>query len=351
MSSFSQRIIDWHLTHGRHELPWQFNKTPYRVWVSEIMLQQTQVATVIPYFERFMQRFPDVHQLAAAEQDEVLALWTGLGYYARGRNLHKCARMLAEQHGGDFPATLDQVIELPGIGRSTAAAILSISRNYPAVIMDGNVKRVLARHVGETRFPGERQAEKDLWQIAEQRIPQEPQASANNLYGIYTQAMMDMGAMICTRNKPRCNECPVADDCIALHQGLTAELPTRKPKKEKPVRQCVMLILRDEAGKLYLQQQPSSGLWGGLYIFPRFDDIDSAWSWLDKQPVKATDEPEAWHDFRHTFTHFHLDITPVIQSVVSSGIGEPSGTWIAAHERSLGLARPTEKLLEKLTLL
>ncbi|WP_233546151.1 A/G-specific adenine glycosylase [Salinibius halmophilus] len=351
MSSFSQRIIDWHLAHGRHNLPWQHDKSPYRVWVSEIMLQQTQVATVIPYYERFMQRFPNVHSLAEAEQDEVLALWTGLGYYARGRNLHKCAQILVTEHGGEFPPTLDEVIALPGIGRSTAAAILSISRNYPAVIMDGNVKRVLARHIGETRYPGERQAEKDLWQAAEERIPQEPEASANNLYGIYTQAMMDMGAMICTRNKPLCNDCPVASDCTALAKGLTAELPTRKPKKEKPVRQCVMLILRDEQGKLYLQQQPSSGLWGGLYIFPRFDDINSAWHWLDKQPLQASGEPETWSDFRHTFTHFHLDITPVLQPVVNSGIAEQGGAWVKAHERSIGLARPTEKLLNKLTLL
>lgn len=346
MASFSQRIIDWHLQHGRHNLPWQFNKTPYRVWVSEIMLQQTQVTTVIPYFERFMQRFPDVFSLAESEQDEVLALWTGLGYYARGRNLHKCAQVLVNEHQGEFPNSLEAVIELPGIGRSTAAAILSIARNYPAVIMDGNVKRVLARHIGEQRYPGERQAEKHLWQVAESRCPE---SGEGNRYGLYTQAMMDMGAMVCTRSKPQCNHCPVASDCYALAHDMTNALPTRKPKKNKPVRSCVMLILRDDRQRLLLEQQPQTGLWGGLYSFPRFDDIDQAWQWLDRQPLTASDEPQTWSAFRHTFTHFHLDIQPILQPVVCSGVSDIGTTWVNASDRHIGLARPTERLLNQLT--
>ena len=235
MSSFSDRVLHWFDAHGRKHLPWQQQISAYRVWVSEIMLQQTQVTTVIGYFERFMQRFPDVVTLANAPQDDVLHLWTGLGYYARARNLHKAAQQIATDHGGEFPQTLEQVMALPGIGRSTAGAILSIACGKSHPILDGNVKRVLARYYAIEGWPGKRAVEDTLWQHATENTP----ATRTNHY---TQAMMDLGAMICTRSKPACDKCPLQSDCIAYAQGKQNEYPGKKPKKTLPVKSTVMWI-------------------------------------------------------------------------------------------------------------
>ncbi|MBD3609161.1 MAG: A/G-specific adenine glycosylase, partial [Gammaproteobacteria bacterium] len=264
---FAERLLVWFDQHGRKELPWK-SSDPYRVWISEIMLQQTQVTTVIPYFERFITRFPDIATLAMAKQDEVLHLWTGLGYYARARNLHKAAQIIQQQYQGRFPEDFDQVIALPGIGRSTAGAILAQAMEQRHAILDGNVKRLLSRLYVIEGWPGEKQTENKLWQLAEELTPRQRIAD-------YTQAVMDIGATLCKRSKPDCDHCPFHNHCQARRQGRQAELPHRKPKKDKPVKRCHMLILQDAQGHVLLQQRPPSGIWGGLWSLPECpEDID-----------------------------------------------------------------------------
>ena len=258
---FSQSVLTWFDKHGRKHLPWQQNITPYRVWLSEIMLQQTQVATVIPYFERFTAQFPDVHSLAIAPIDQVLHLWTGLGYYARARNLHRCAQTVVAQYDGEFPSTVKTLCELTGIGRSTAGAIVSIAFQQRAAILDGNVKRVLARYHAVEGWPGQTETLNQLWEIAEQYTPDK---RAND----YTQAMMDMGATLCMRTKPSCERCPLQSGCIAYAQGAQNRYPSKKPKKDIPVKSVQLLMLRDPAGDILLQQRPPQGIWGGLWSFP-----------------------------------------------------------------------------------
>ena len=267
MNEFARRLLAWFDLHGRKDLPWQQAISPYRVWVSEIMLQQTQVKTVIPYFENFMARFPAIHDLAAASQDEVLHHWTGLGYYARARNLHKTAKIIVADHEGEMPLTVDALVSLPGIGRSTAGAIVSICSGRRAAILDGNVKRVLARHFAIEGWPGSTAAVKSLWAKAEELTPVDRVAD-------YTQAIMDLGATVCTRATPACEQCPMHGTCIALATNRIAELPGRKPKKDLLVRQTTMLII-ESGNSVLLEQRPPAGLWGGLWSLPDADDPEA----------------------------------------------------------------------------
>lgn len=346
-SSFSTAVLDWFDEHGRHDLPWQADKTAYHTWISEIMLQQTQVATVIPYFQRFIERFPDVHTLAEAEQDEVLHLWTGLGYYARARNLHKAAKMVVSEYGGQFPETVDELETLPGIGRSTAGAVLSISTGKRAAILDGNVKRVLARFYAVEGWPGTTAVQKELWAHAERNTPHER-------VGDYTQAMMDLGATLCTRSKPSCLLCPLQPHCGAFAKGMTDKLPAPRPKKVLPEKQTLMLILRNEQGQLMLYQRPPTGLWGGLWSFPQVQDLRDAHT--ETGLVIDPDRCQPLAPLRHTFSHFHLDITPVLVSqeesdVFSDEVMEGAATlWYdPVQPQNVGLAAPVKKLIQKLT--
>lgn len=340
---FQQRLLDWFDRHGRHDLPWQHRRTPYRVWVSEIMLQQTQVTTVIPYFERFMARFPDVVALAEATQDEVLHLWTGLGYYARGRNLHRAAQVIRDEHGGEFPVrSIDDLIALPGIGRSTAGAIIAQSTGRRGVILDGNVKRVLTRLHAVEGWPGRSAVERRLWALADGYTPEQRVAD-------YTQAMMDLGATLCRRGRPDCTRCPFADVCLAHQRGEQQRFPESKPRKALPTRQTIMLMLQDSAGRVLLEQRPSSGLWGGLWSLPQFDCDAELRAWLDSHVPGAVVEPD-WPAFTHVFSHFRLEITPrpVRLSQWTGGVGE-KGRWIdPATLDDIGLAAPVKGLLESL---
>ncbi|QIZ75710.1 A/G-specific adenine glycosylase [Ferrimonas lipolytica] len=340
-TSFAQQILTWYHQHGRKSLPWQHNRTPYRVWLSEIMLQQTQVTTVIPYFERFIERFPTLIDLANADQDDVLHLWTGLGYYARGRNLHKCAQHIRDHHHGEFPTDIDTVMSLPGIGRSTAGAILSLALNQPHAILDGNVKRVLARHHTIEGWYGVKAVESKLWQVAIANSPTEQIQP-------YNQAMMDMGAMICTRSKPKCDLCPVATSCQAKLTNRIAEFPGKKPKKEKPAKRGILLI-QIHNNQVYLQKRPPAGIWGGLWCFPQFDDEQQLQRHLQTLALHA--EPEPLTAFRHTFSHYHLDIEPIIVVLAQKPdmVAEQQADWFALTEQhSIGLAAATEKLLAQL---
>lgn len=339
-TQFNQAVLAWFDQHGRHDLPWQQDKSAYHTWVSEIMLQQTQVSTVIPYFQRFMQRFPDVHSLAEAEQDEVLHHWTGLGYYARARNLHKTARIVSYTLAGEFPQSVTALEELPGIGRSTAGAILSIATGQRAVILDGNVKRVLARYYALSGWPGSSANQKKLWHYAEQLTPQQRA-------GDYTQAMMDLGAILCTRSKPSCLLCPVQPGCQAYQQGQPTAYPQPKPKKVLPTRQTTMLLLHNPAGHILLQQRPPSGIWGGLWCLPEVADLRDAAATTGL--TLDLEHAQALPPLRHTFSHFHLQITPVRIpcSPAAATVMEGGATlWYNRQQpANIGLAAPTKRLL------
>jgi A/G-specific adenine glycosylase len=336
-SNFADRVLAWFEDHGRKHLPWQQNVTPYKVWVSEIMLQQTQVATVIPYFERFMTSFPTVESLSYAPLDDVLAHWTGLGYYARARNLHKAAQQVCQQHGGVLPTTIEGLESLPGIGRSTAGAILSLALNHRATILDGNVKRVLARHQAVQGWPGETKIHSALWDIADRFTP------ADNCKA-YNQAMMDLGATICTRSSPSCLICPVSADCIALKENTWQNYPGKKPKTVKPIRKTKFAIFQNAQNEIYLIRRAEQGIWGGLWCFPELGEENRA---LTEQ----TDKTEALPVFRHTFSHFHLDIEPIVftMSKSTAEIREGSGAWLSIEDAMLkGLAAPVVNLLKQL---
>jgi len=340
---FAKCVLKWFDKHGRKHLPWQDKRTAYRVWVSEIMLQQTQVATVIPYFERFMARFPDVASLAAAEQDEVLQLWTGLGYYARGRNLHKCARAIMEDHQGEFPDTVEALEQLSGIGRSTAGAIVSQAFEKPASILDGNVKRVLARFHGVEGWPGQTKVAAALWEYADQHTP-------NHRSRDYTQAMMDLGATVCTRSKPLCKRCPLQAHCFAYQHTLIEKFPGKKPKKILPVKAVQMLILRDNKDRVLLEQRPQSGIWGGLWSFPELSLEQDAASYAQAHYGKV-DQYDKQTVFRHTFSHYHLDIHPVTVNLSAKHRAIRSDDhqkWFNFNQlQALGLPAPVVKLLQK----
>lgn len=343
-SSFAQRLLHWFDIHGRHDLPWQQPREPYRVWLSEIMLQQTQVATVIPYFERFVERFPDLATLAAAPIDEVLAQWSGLGYYARARSLHRCAQRLVAEHGGQFPRSLEALTALPGIGRSTAAAILAQAWGERAAILDGNVRRVLARHAAVDGWPGAPAVQRKLWTLAESLLPHARLAD-------YTQALMDLGATVCTTRRPSCTQCPLGADCVARAQDAVARYPQPKPHKYRPRRQARLLLAYDRDGALLLERRPPLGIWGGLWCPPMLDDerlashgaaalLDDA---VDIEPLPS---------IAHGFTHFDLDLQPLrLRVEPSAQIAEAdSRRWVApADVLSLGLPAPIRKLLASLT--
>ena len=341
--SFSARLLAWHVRHGRHDLPWQKRTTPYRVWVSEIMLQQTQVATVIPFYRRFMQRFPTLQSLADAPQDEVLHLWTGLGYYARARNLQEAAQLIRDEHGGRFPRDMESVQALPGIGRSTAGAILAISSGQRHPILDGNVKRVLARHGAIPGWPGEKRVEEKLWMLAERHTPKAKVAD-------YTQAIMDLGATLCTRSSPRCGECPVAADCLARKAGKQASFPAPKPRKALPVRRTRMLMLVVD-GAVLLEKRPPAGIWGGLWGFPEVATGADVAAWCRERFGARPRSVKAHEALRHTFSHFHLDIEPweVRLSAAAAVADLGASRWQALGETpKLGLAAPVKRLLDAL---
>ena len=338
---FSQAVLAWYDQFGRKDLPWQQNMTPYRVWVSEIMLQQTQVATVIPYYQRFMQALPDVHALAAAPADEVLHLWTGLGYYSRARNLHKTAQMVVAEYGGEFPAGVDALQALPGIGRSTAGAIASLSMGLRAPILDGNVKRVLARYHAIEGWPGTKAVQDRLWQVAERYTP-------SQRVDHYTQAMMDLGATLCTRSKPSCLLCPVQAGCEARKRGQPSAFPHSKPRKVMPVRQCLMPLVVNPQGHVWLQRRPDSGLWGGLWCPPQLDD-QTALDELVEHMGWSPERQQELEPLRHTFSHFHLDIQPLLIRVQPTpGVAEAGQVWYNLRQPTrLGLAAPVSKLLKR----
>jgi A/G-specific adenine glycosylase len=339
-AGFAPALLEWWERHGRHDLPWQHDRTPYRVWVSEIMLQQTQVATVIPYYERFMARFPDVRALADAPQDEVLHHWSGLGYYARARNLHRAAQVVRDRHGGEFPSTLEAVMDLPGIGRSTAGAILALSRGERHPILDGNVKRVLARWCGVDGWPGEPRVEQALWRHADAITPAARAAD-------YTQAIMDLGATLCTRTKPACVLCPVAADCVARATGRQHELPTPRPAKARPRRDVVWLVVVSERSVL-LERRPPTGLWGGLWGFPEFPTRDAAEAFARDRFGAVSLRP--WAPLAHAFSHFDLDIAPLVAACPDARTADvmEADRWAWYNTRAparLGLAAPVAGLL------
>jgi A/G-specific adenine glycosylase len=341
LPSFSQRILAWFDQSGRKDLPWQQCKSAYSVWISEIMLQQTQVTTVIPYYQRFMQRFPDVTSLAEADQDEVLHHWTGLGYYARARNLHKTALTIVTEHAGVFPLDIEQVIALPGIGRSTAAAILSLAHKQHHSILDGNVKRTLGRHAAIEGWPGNKTVETQLWDFADSLTPAKRTDD-------YNQAMMDMGATLCTRSSPACTRCPVADDCQGFKLGRPTDFPGKKAKKIVPVRATFMVIPQWQ-NEVLLYKRPPSGIWGGLWGFYQLENLDE----LAKQAGElglSEYSLEFLLPFRHTFSHFHLDIQPLLlvmhQAPVNTQVQDKQQVWYDLKQPpALGLAAPTQQIM------
>jgi A/G-specific adenine glycosylase len=341
VNSFASRIIHWQQQHGRHTLPWQATRDPYRIWLSEIMLQQTQVATVIPYFERFVARFPDLPALAAAQEDTVLALWSGLGYYSRARNLHAAARTLVSRHDGKFPSSIDALVQLPGVGRSTAAAIAALAFGQRCAILDGNVKRVLARHGGIAGWPGDKKVETALWQLAESYLPR-------STIEAYTQGMMDLGALVCTRSRPACEACPVNIDCIATTQQRTAELPSPRPRKVLPEKQVQMLLLLDR-GELMLEKRPAQGIWGGLWSLPELAlDADPAHHCRDHFGHVALTQ-QVMPQLTHSFTHFRLHIRPV-QLRLAPRLATPAGQiWLSLSDAlDAALPAPIRTLVKQL---
>lgn len=346
--SFAARVLAWFDRHGRNDLPWQHNPTPYRVWVSEIMLQQTQVATVIPYFQKFMQRFPDVRSLADAPPDDILQHWEGLGYYSRARNLHKTAQMVCDQFNGSFPTDMTGMKSLPGIGRSTAGAILSLSYGQAHAILDGNVKRVLSRYHAVSGWPGEPRTLQQLWQHAEQHLPTVRNAD-------YTQAMMDMGATLCTRSKPACLLCPLQDSCEASRQGNPQDYPGKRPKKDLPEKTAIALLLRNPSGEFLLQKRPPTGIWGGLWSFPEFTDTSSMHDWLEQytsgqQEVITRHLPTL---MTHTFSHYRLHLQPLLADfdMQATRIMEGGG-WLwykAGTTFSGGLSAAVRRFFQKTT--
>ena len=342
-SRFASSVLGWARREGRTGLPWQQRPTPYRVWISEIMLQQTQVTTVIPYFQRFTLRFPSLSDLAAASIDEVLHLWSGLGYYARARNLHKAARQVRAAGRDELPATLDELMALPGIGRSTAGAILSLALGQRQPILDGNVKRVLARCFSVEGWPGRSAVAKQLWALSERLTPVQEVA-------LFNQAMMDLGAGICTRAQPACPQCPLRNLCSAQRCGRQADLPAPKPRRVVPVRRVQMLLLHDREGRLLLERQPPSGVWGGLWSLPECPAEESAEAWCAQTLALSAGLECQWPARRHSFSHFHLDISPVQLQLLDGHRCVMDGDrhlWYNTRDPDpRGLAAPVARLIE-----
>lgn len=331
---FAARLLAWHAVHGRHDLPWQRPRSAYRVWLSEIMLQQTRVGTVTPYFRRFVERFPDIAALAAAPLDDVLALWSGLGYYARARNLHRAAQHIVAEHGGEFPTDIDAVCALPGVGRSTAGAILAQAHGQRHAVLDGNVKRVLARHAGVAGWPGEKRVAEALWREAEARLPHARLAD-------YTQAIMDLGATVCVVRAPRCLVCPVSQDCVARRQDRIAERPGARPRRRRPQRERLLLLIRD-GERLWFERRPPSGIWGALWCPPMLDDAETLMRWGAAQAELPP--------IRHGFTHFDLRLRPLLLAPPPMGIAETGGEWLTiADALQRGLPAPIRSRLIQLS--
>jgi A/G-specific adenine glycosylase len=341
-ADFQQLVLAWFDRHGRKDLPWQQNKTPYWVWISETMLQQTQVATVIPYFQAFTERFPDVGTLADASVDDVLVLWSGLGYYSRARNLHKAAQRVAGMPY--FPDTLEELMQLPGIGMSTAGAILSLAFGKSHPILDGNVKRVLCRFHGVAGWPGLASVNKRLWTLSAHYTPVERAAD-------YTQAMMDLGATVCTRNHPDCPACPVKSHCVAHLTDRISAYPEAKPPRVKPVKGSVFLILSNSDNRILLEKRPPAGIWGGLWSLPEFESLESVLSWCSEKKIGIVSR-QLMPKRRHTFSHYHLDYQPlIIRADISADdmAREADRTvWYKeGHTEGLGLAAPIKLLLQQ----
>jgi A/G-specific adenine glycosylase len=343
--AFQAAVLAWFDRHGRKELPWQIDPTPYTVWVSEIMLQQTRVTTVIPYFRRFTQQLPELKSLAEAPLETVLGLWSGLGYYARARNLHRTARIVVEKHGGELPADPELLSALPGIGRSTANAILSMGFHQRAAILDGNVKRVLSRFLAIEGWSGDTRVGRELWRHSERFTPARRVAQ-------YTQAMMDLGATVCTRHRPTCPACPLEAACAARASGRVAAIPAPRPAKAIPVRHCYLLVIVNKQGEVYLEKRPPAGIWGGLWTFPEYTTPEALIEGCQKR--RLADFTLEWlPQRRHTFSHFHLDYTPVLARA------DLDGTCVMEHREAMwygleqahphGLPAPIRRLLEHLT--
>ncbi len=351
-ATFADRLLAWFDEHGRKDLPWQRDPSPYPVWVSEIMLQQTQVATVIPYFNRFVDRFPDVHALAAAPLDEVLHLWSGLGYYARARNLHRSARIVAGEYGGNLPDDIDALQRLPGIGRSTAGAILALAHDRRQPILDGNVKRVLCRYHAIGEWPGKPAVEKRLWTLAETATPERRARD-------YTQAIMDLGATLCTRARPDCARCPQADGCAARREGRPTAYPASKPKSLRPERDATLLLLTDPDRGILLERRPPAGVWGGLWSLPEAPeacrDEDAIRAWCAQALGCRIGALAPLPEVRHGFTHFMLAIRPLQACVTETAALMEAGRFVwynGASPRSdqraapaVGIAAPVARLI------
>lgn len=348
-SPFPDRLLEWWDANGRKSLPWQNPRNPYRVWVSEIMLQQTQVSAVIPYFERWMRRFPDLPALANAPLDEVLSLWSGLGYYARARNLHAAAQSCAEHYGGHLPDSAEMLEQLPGIGPSTANAIISLAFDRPAAVLDGNVRRVLARHAGVEGWPGKSAVQRALWREAETRLPAARGAD-------YSQAIMDLGALVCSARNPQCGACPVAEDCRARELDAQHRIPAPRPKKEVPTRILHMLVVRDESGRVLLQRRQPNGIWGGLWSLPEGPTRRAARSRIGLGEDTPGHSPRSLPDLEHRLTHLRLRIRPTLMTLSGAAALKwtevretPDMAWFAATDWSeLGLPKPVNQLLQNL---
>ncbi len=340
--TFRRQLLDWFDKHGRHDLPWQNPATPYRVWVSEVMLQQTQVGVVIPYFQRFIERFRDVTELADAPLDDVLTLWSGLGYYARARNLHRAAQRIRDHQGGRLPERIADWEALPGVGRSTAGAILSLSLGQAHAILDGNVKRVLARYHAVPGWPGRSAVLKALWALSEAHTPQQR-------CGDFNQAMMDLGATLCTRARPACLLCPVRDGCRALASGEQQRYPEPKPRAALPVRRLRMLLLESADG-LLLEKRPPTGIWAGLWSLPECPPEEPLEALCRERYGLDVGQSDPWPAFRHSFTHYHLDIEPVhavVEPIAgAAGVADRDLVWYNTGTLSRGLAAPVSRLLD-----
>ena len=340
---FSQELLKWFDLHGRNNLPWQDNRTPYRVWISEIMLQQTQVSTVIPFFERFMESYPDISSLCNASTEQVMHHWTGLGYYARARNLHKMSRIIQENYNGNLPLDFNELVQLPGIGRSTAGAILALSDNQKYAILDGNVKRVLARYHAVSGWPGLTKVEKKLWRLSEKHLPSERIAD-------FTQAIMDLGATLCIRSKPQCQICPLTSNCKARIKEKVEQYPGKKKSNPKPHKQTIMIIVI--AGtKVLLEKRPDSGIWGGLFSFPEIDENQTIEHWCETRLKKIKKIVSKKSTISHTFSHFKLDINPIEVRLGNSSckldLYENEYWYDLDQPSEIGLAAPIKKLLQE----
>jgi A/G-specific adenine glycosylase len=344
--TFVVPLLGWFDQHGRHDLPWQHPRSPYRVWLSEIMLQQTQVATVIPYFLRFLQHFPTLPDLAAASSDALMAQWAGLGYYARARNLHAAAKQCVALHEGDLPRDFDALLALPGIGRSTAAAILSQAWNERSAILDGNVKRVLARYHGIEGYPGQPAIERQLWAIADAHVATVPAGRLAD----YTQAQMDFGATLCTRAKPACIACPLQADCVAHRDGKVDALPTRKPSKVLPEREAIALLLEDREGQVLLQRRPPAGIWASLWTLPQADTEAELRQWCAAHTGSDYDNADELPLIVHTFSHYrlHLQVRRMRNIALHDRVGDNDALrWVPRTALGeLGLPAPIRKLLD-----